>query len=96
MNRMPDNYIDLLVTLPPYNCGIQYGVYNDNLKWDKYLQWCTGWLCEIKWILKPDGKLYLNVLLEMGTENNKKRVSPYTKFYKILNEIGMHIFRNSV
>ena len=23
----------------------------------------------------------------MGTENNKKRVSPYTKFYKILNEI---------
>jgi len=48
MNRMPDNYIDLLVTLPPYNCGIQYGVYNDNLKWDKYLQWCTEWLCEIK------------------------------------------------
>jgi len=48
MNRMPDNYIDLLVTLPPYNCGIQYDVYNDNLKWDKYLQWCTEWLCEIK------------------------------------------------
>lgn len=35
--RIPDNYIDLIVTSPPYNVGKNYGEANDNLEYDDYI-----------------------------------------------------------
>lgn len=92
MKEIPENSIDLVVTSPPYNCGIEYNSYNDNMEWKEYLKWIREWLIAIKAILKPDGRFAINILMEMGIENNKKRVSPYADFYSILYEVGLHVF----
>lgn len=91
-----DNIIDLVVTSPPYNCGIDYDIYEDNLEWCDYLSWSAKWLSEIYRVLKDDGRICLNILLEMGIENNKKRVSPYAEFYHIFNKVGLHPFGSPV
>ncbi len=31
--------VDVVVTSPPYNLGISYGVYNDSIPRDEYLSW---------------------------------------------------------
>jgi len=92
MRKLSSNSIDLVVTSPPYNCGIAYDIYQDNLSWEDYLSWCRTWLKEIKRVLKPDGRLALNVLMEMGIENNKIRVSPFAEFYNVLKEISFNTF----
>jgi site-specific DNA-methyltransferase (adenine-specific) len=93
---MPNDFIDLVITSPPYNCGIKYDVYNDNKDWYEYLNWCKMWLKEIRRVLKPDGRICLNILLEMGIEDNKKRVSPYAEFYNLFNEVGINMFGSPV
>jgi site-specific DNA-methyltransferase (adenine-specific) len=40
MKTIPDKSIDLVVTSPPYNCGIKYDTYNDDVEWNKYYDWC--------------------------------------------------------
>jgi DNA modification methylase len=30
MAKMPDDFLDITVTSPPYNCGIPYDYYDDN------------------------------------------------------------------
>ena len=63
MKNMQSNYIDLIVTSPPYNCNIPYRSYNDNLPWDEYLSWCNDWLSQCYRILKDDGRIAINVLV---------------------------------
>ncbi len=89
MARMPDNFVDLVVTSPPYNCGIAYDTYNDNREWSEYIQWAKTWLTEIKRVMKSDGRLCLNVPLEMGVSVNTSRVSPYAEYYHLFLEIGI-------
>jgi len=89
MSRIPDNFIDLVITSPPYNCKIKYDIYDDDRSWSDYITWCEAWLIEIYRILKPDGRICLNILLEMGINDNKVRVSPYAEFYKLFDKIGI-------
>jgi len=67
MQAMPDNSIDLVVTSPPYNVGIEYDTFNDKRPYPAYLYWCRQWLAEILRVLKPDGRLCLDHYLSCGT-----------------------------
>jgi len=96
MKKLQNGSVDLAITSPPYNCGIDYGCYKDNLKWKDYLAWCEEWILEIKNILKDDGRFAINVLMEMGIDHNKKRVSPYAEFYHLLKKIGLNVFGSPV
>lgn len=93
--NIADNSIDLCVTSPPYNCGIDYDSYNDSRPWEEYLEWCKNWLLELKRVLKPDGRFAINHLVEMGLPANGKkngiRVSPQVELYKILTDIGLTV-----
>ena len=91
MKNMQSNYIDLIVTSPPSNCNIPYRSYNDNLPWDEYLSWCNDWLSQCYRILKDDGRIAINVLVQMGIENNTVRVSPMKQFMNIMQKVGFHI-----
>lgn len=53
--------IDVVVTSPPYNLGIEYGVYVDNKTPDQYLEWCGEWGFQIQRVLKPGGSFFLNL-----------------------------------
>ena len=88
--EIPENSVDLVVTSPPYNCGIEYDSYDDNKIWEEYLRWCKSWLIELKRILKKDGRICINVPIDMGYKNNTERVSPYADFYRLFNEVGIH------
>lgn len=59
MRSVPNSSVDLVVTDPPFNIGKKYDSYNDNLKFEEYLNWCYKWLGEVTRILKPEGSLYL-------------------------------------
>jgi site-specific DNA-methyltransferase (adenine-specific) len=52
--------VDVVVTSPPYNLGIEYSAYDDNKSHAEYLDWCVEWASQIKRVLKPDGSFFLN------------------------------------
>jgi site-specific DNA-methyltransferase (adenine-specific) len=89
LKEIPDNSVDLIVTSPPYNCGIKYDSYDDNRDWQDYLKWCHRWVGELQRVMKPDGRICLNVLIDMGLDKNKKRVSPFSEFDDILRFNGI-------
>ena len=91
LKTMQENSIDLVVTSPPYNCGIDYDSWNDNLPYDTYLVWCQSWLNELYRVVKEDGRIAINVLVEQGIENNSKRISPMRIFSDMIEKAGFTI-----
>lgn len=61
MAKLPDEYVDLVVTSPPYNLGIRYGKFSDRQDRQSYLQWCDEWAAQIHRVLKPSGSFFLNI-----------------------------------
>lgn len=53
--------VDVIVTSPPYNIGVQYGTYRDALAPADYLAWTSRWIGAAARVLRPDGALFLNV-----------------------------------
>ena len=53
--------VDIIVTSPPYNIGVQYNSYEDNMPHEDYLNWMEafGRICHR--VLKEDGSLFLNL-----------------------------------
>jgi len=59
--QRPAGSVDVIVTSPPYNLGIQYNQYQDTLSRSEYLLWTNTWVAEAARVLRPDGSLFLNV-----------------------------------
>jgi site-specific DNA-methyltransferase (adenine-specific) len=53
--------VDVVVTSPPYNLGIEYGQYDDTISRKDYLQWLGEWAAVVKDVLSDDGSLFLNI-----------------------------------
>lgn len=70
--EIPPNSIDLVVTSPPYNIGMDYNVCNDEMPWWKYYYWCHEWLFALKKVMKPDGRLAINHYFSMGNAKTGK------------------------
>ena len=62
--ELPEESVDLIVTSPPYNVGIEYGAYNDNLDFEDYERFSREWLGRCWHWLKPDGRICINVALD--------------------------------
>ncbi len=86
MKQLPDNSIDLILTSPPYNIGIDYDSYNDDRDWGEYYDWCRVWLTECLRVLKPDGRIALDHYLSFGNANHRE--SPTCVLYRIMEELG--------
>jgi len=61
MREIESSSIDLVVTSPPYNLGIQYSKYQDSMGREDYFDWSSEWVSEVKRVLKDDGSFFLNV-----------------------------------
>ena len=55
------NSVDLIVTSPPYNLGINYADYNDSCSRKDYLEWTDEWAVEVERVLADEGSFFLNV-----------------------------------
>jgi len=53
--------VDVVVTSPPYNLGIEYGTYDDRINRDEYLEWTRAWTSEVARVLSPKGSFFLNI-----------------------------------
>ncbi len=64
--RIQSNHIDLIVTSPPYNVNKNYGEADDNLDYEKYLQFTRNWLEKCYDLAKPTGRLCMNIPIDTG------------------------------
>ena len=61
LQSMDPNSRDVVVTSPPYNIGLKYNQYRDDLSQDAYLQWLENISREIHRVLTPGGSFFLNI-----------------------------------
>jgi site-specific DNA-methyltransferase (adenine-specific) len=59
--HLPAQSVDVIVTSPPYNLGINYNRYDDSLTQAEYLSWTDQWVAAAARVLHPEGSLFLNV-----------------------------------
>jgi site-specific DNA-methyltransferase (adenine-specific) len=59
--NISEKSVDVIVTSPPYNIGIDYGSYNDALPREKYLLWMEEVGVVVRRALADDGSFFLNI-----------------------------------
>ena len=92
MARMPDNFVDLTVTSPPYNINgtnrynnfkLNYDVYNDNLPIDKYFDFINDIIIELLRVTKYH--IFFNIAELSGNKGILKNI--LTKFNNNIKDI---------
>jgi site-specific DNA-methyltransferase (adenine-specific) len=61
MKRLRPESVDVVVTSPPYNIGVKYGVYDDCISRERYLEWLGEWSRLVAEVLSPSGSLFFNI-----------------------------------
>jgi len=59
IKNIPTGSVDLIITDPPYNKGLDYGRFNDSKSWAEYYIWLKEKLGDISRILNNQGSFYL-------------------------------------
>ena len=59
--NLPAASIGVIVTSPPYNIGVDYRSYEDDMPRSEYLTWTERWTRAAARAMHPDGSLFLNV-----------------------------------
>ena len=60
-SRLPERCVDLIVTSPPYNIGVAYGLHDDDMPLEQYLDWMETVAGECRRVLKDDGSFFFNI-----------------------------------
>lgn len=63
-NALPQNAVDLFITSPPYNVGIDYASNNDSLDYQNYLNFCSTFLENCLFWAKDSARFCLNIPLD--------------------------------
>ena len=82
---IPENSIDLIVTSPPYNVGIPYNSHDDTISYDDYIKWTERWLNKALKVVKPDGRMCLNIPLD---KNKGGQQSVYADITYLAKKVG--------
>jgi len=89
MRRMNDDYLDCVITSPPYNVSIEYDEYNDNKTEEQYFNEMREIFSLLYSKLKDDGRLAINLPFEIGAiGNQEERIFIAAEFYKMLRDVG--------
>jgi site-specific DNA-methyltransferase (adenine-specific) len=92
MKSLPDGCIDLLCTSPPYNVNVSYDVYDDGRSMDEYWEFTRQWLTESLRILKDDGRVAINVPIELNVQERGGRILFNAEFWMMMKEVGFKFF----
>jgi site-specific DNA-methyltransferase (adenine-specific) len=82
-----NNSIDLVITSPPYNIGVEYKNYVDDVEYLDYLDFSYQWLVKCYNLLKEDGRFCLNV--PISTHKKKTRVL-FADLVSLANQVGFN------
>lgn len=62
LELMPNlGLFDVICCSPPFNLGVKYQTYKDNLKYNDYLAWMEKFIIQSKASLAPNGSFFLNI-----------------------------------
>ena len=61
LEDMLDESVDIVITSPPYNIGLNYNTYQDKKDGNDYLKWIYDIFTQIKRVLRKDGSVFLNI-----------------------------------
>ena len=92
MKDMPEGWVDLIVTSPPYGVNIAYDVHDDNMEFGEYLEFTRKWLTEAYKVLKDDGRIALNIPYEINRQSKGGRIFFVSEVYQVMKEIGFKFF----
>lgn len=92
MKNLPDNTIDLVLTSPPYNVGVNYDQCDDTKDMEEYWNWTEEWLSEVFRILKDDGRVAINIPYEVNVKERGGRIPFMAEFWFIMKKIGFKFF----
>ena len=92
MSEMPEGWVDLMVTSPPYNVGIQYDTHNDEIVMDEYWEWSEKWLTEVYRLLKDDGRIAINIPYEVNVQARGGRVFFASELYQVMKKVGFKFY----
>ena len=92
MKTLPEGCIDMVVSSPPYSAGIKYDVYNDSIPMDEYWKFTIDWLSEVFRVLKDDGRVAINVPIEMNVQERGGRILFNAEFWMKMKEVGFKFF----
>ncbi len=91
-NHIEDNFIDIIITSPPYNVAHKYENYNDDLNFESYLKSMHDIFKECYRVLKEDGRICVNVPFAVKNRDSKEVRFLSIYITQILNEIGFKEF----
>lgn len=92
MNKLPESSIDLIVTSPPYNVGIDYDNHDDRMTMDEYWEFTKEWLTSAFNVLKDDGRIAVNIPYEVNVQDRGGRVLFMSEFWSIMKQVGFKFF----
>ena len=61
MDKMASDSVDMLITSPPYNLGVEYDSYDDNLELKSYLEFLNDVWKKAYRIIKPGGRIAITI-----------------------------------
>jgi len=86
------NSVQLVFTSPPFNCGIDYDVWDDEMELSQYVEMMVEVFREVYEVLVDGGRCVVDIppVIKMsgGLPKNDDRVNMHNLFYTILERIG--------
>ena len=92
MREMPDSFVDLIVTSPPYGVNINYDVHDDDMDIDQYLDFTRNWMTQAFKVLKDDGRIALNIPYEINRQEKGGRIFLVSEVYQVMKQIGFKFY----
>lgn len=92
MGKLPESSVDLLVTSPPYNVGIDYDTHDDTQSMEDYWKFTEDWLTQAFRLLKDDGRIAINIPYEVNVQDRGGRVLFMSEFWTIMKKVGFKFY----
>jgi site-specific DNA-methyltransferase (adenine-specific) len=92
MAKLPESTIDLIVTSPPYNVGIDYDSHDDRMMMDEYWEFTEQWLTQAYRLIKDDGRVAINIPYEVNVQDRGGRVLFMSEFWAVMKKVGFKFY----
>lgn len=92
MRQMPESFVDLIVTSPPYGVNINYDVHDDDMEINQYLDFTRNWMTEAYKVLKDDGRIAINIPYEINRQEKGGRIFLVSEVYQVMKQIGFKFY----
>jgi len=92
MGKLPESSIDLVLTSPPYNVGIDYDTHDDEQSMEDYWKFTEEWLTQSFRVLKDDGRIAVNIPYEINVQDRGGRVLFMSEFWAVMKKVGFKFY----